>query len=91
MRRDGLDQHRKDKKGDTSGDWAIGTKVTGKAEEGKVRHVPKLKGRNPAQVIKQLASSEGIEASAINAEVTQMLAQFNTQLSNIAEFMAEVV
>ena len=37
------------KKSDSGGDWSIGTKYTGapRQEEGKVRHVPKIKGRNP--------------------------------------------
>jgi hypothetical protein len=56
-----------------------------------VRHVPKIKGRNPEQVIKQVAANEAVDAHTINQEVTALLSQFNSQQSSITGFMTEVI
>ena len=74
-------------------DWSIGTKCAqgGKNEEAKIRNVPKIKGRNPEQVVKQIAANKDVEAQTINQEVMQLLSQFNIQQSTIVGFMSEVV
>ena len=77
--------------GGGASEWSIGTKYTGKNEEGKVRNVPKIKGRNPEQVIKQIAANKEVDAQTINQEVIQLLAQFNTQQNSIVGFMTEVM
>jgi hypothetical protein len=56
-----------------------------------VRHVPKIKGRNPEQVIKQVAANEAVDSQTINQEVTALLSQFNSQQSSITGFMTEVI
>ena len=67
------------KQGGGSDEWAIGTRFTGvKPDEGKLRHVPKLKSRNPSQVIKSLQSDINVEARTINQEVICVLSQFNS-------------
>ena len=59
-------------------------------------HVPKLKGRNPFHVLKQLSGqevSQGVQADAmtINQESISLLSQFNISSFNIADFISELI
>jgi hypothetical protein len=61
-----------------------------------MRHVPKLKGRNPFHVLKQLSgqeASQGVQADAmtINQESISLLSQFNISSFNIADFISELI
>ena len=57
-----------------------------------MRHVPKLKGRNPFHVLKQLSGSdESIpDAATINQESISLLSQFNISQFSISDFISEI-